>query len=658
VSWFELFWAAALLLLLLAVTGGSLAWAVGLRGFAALATAPAFGITMIGGTAIVAQWVGLSWSVVSVLVVTLVVGAALWGARFAYLRTRSQPEEEGERTRPRFDVWLLVASIAAILVLSFRLADAVGLPTNFSQTFDNIFHLNAVRFILDTGNASSLAIGRMTNPGGALGFYPAAWHGAVSLIVQLSGVSIPVAVNAMSIVVGAVIWPLGAVLLTRILFGRGRVLTISAAILATAFPLFPLLLLDYGVLYPYQLGLSLVPIALAATAQVFGLGQRVPGFSRWWWTLVLLGTLPGIALAHPGALVSWLALSVPMVIAFAIAQWRAHSSARSRVLIAGAFAAYIVAGILALKILRPPLEARGWPTTLSVPAAVWEVLSISTWYGAAALVAILAVLAGIIWALIARTPASLVALGMYLVAAILFVTVVALPFGTLRDALTGAWYNNTPRLAAMLPLVMVTLGAYGVARTASALATIPVVERIRASTPPSGRVLLGAALAVGGMLAVQGAALAQATTSVSALFAITPTSPLVNSDEYALLNRVDQHVPEGVAIAGSPWNGSSLAYALADRPVLMPHTLMEITQELELVNEGLVGAKPGGAVCEAVEILHVGFVLDFGSQEVHGAQHEFPGFEDLGTSDRVRLVDEQGEARLYEIVACGPSANR
>ena len=100
-----------------------------------------------------------------------------------------------------------------------------------------------------------------------------------------------------------------------------------------------------------------------------------------------------------------------------------------------------------------------------------------------------------------------------------------------------------------------------------------------------------------------------------------------------------------------------MAYALADRPVLMPHTLMEITHDLELINDGLNGANPGDAVCAAIAALHVGFVLDFGPQEVHGATHEFPGFEDLAGSDRVRLVDQEGEARLYEIVACGPGVD-
>ena len=51
--------------------------------------------------------------------------------------------------------------------------------------------------------------------------------------------------------------------------------------------------------------------------------------------------------------------------------------------------------------------------------------------------------------------------------------------------------------------------------------------------------------------------------------------------------------------------------------------------------------------------LGVGFVLDFGTQEVHPGTHPFRGLDDLEDSDAVRLVDSEGDVRLYEIVACG-----
>ena len=77
--------------------------------------------------------------------------------------------------------------------------------------------------------------------------------------------------NAVTLVVSAVVWPLGILLLTRTLFGRTPVLTVSAGLLAASLPVFPTLLMNYGVLYPYQLGLALLPVALAATLRALGL---------------------------------------------------------------------------------------------------------------------------------------------------------------------------------------------------------------------------------------------------------------------------------------------------------------------------------------------------------------------------------------------------
>src|SRR5690606_35955178 len=120
------------------------------------------------------------------------------------------------------------------------------------QSFDNIFHLNAIRYIVDTGIASPLEIGQMTSPGGGLPFYPSAWHATVAIIVQLSGTSIPVAVNTAALVTAAVVWPVGILALSRMLLGSSASVIVGTGIVAAAVPAFPLLPMDFGVLYPYQ----------------------------------------------------------------------------------------------------------------------------------------------------------------------------------------------------------------------------------------------------------------------------------------------------------------------------------------------------------------------------------------------------------------------
>ena len=55
---------------------------------------------------------------------------------------------------------------------------------------------------------------------------------------------------------------------------------------------------------------------------------------------------------------------------------------------------------------------------------------------------------------------------------------------------------------------------------------------------------------------------------------------------------------------------------------------------------------------DAVAETGVQYVLDFGTQEIHGAANVFPGLTDLDESAALELVDEQGDARLFRVIGC------
>lgn len=648
--WLEFTGAALSVILIFAIVGIPLAAAVGMRGFWLFAVAPAFAVTIIGGSAIVAPVLGWTWSLAPVLACTVVLGASLAAIQYAVRRTR-----EATPHVFRLDFWLLAALLLAGILIAGRVLAIIGTPEAISQTFDNVFHLNGVRFILDTGNASSLWIGRMTNPGGEVGFYPAAWHAIVALVIQISGASIPVAVNALTLVVSAIVWPLGVILLTRTLFGRSAVLVMTAGLLAASLPIFPLLLMDYGVLYPYQLGVAALPAVLALTLRALDLGRDRTGRVHWWAMVAVAGALPGLVFAHPGAFVAWLALATPMVIVFAIVRIRASSSAVYRIFCVLSAGAYLFVVYQLFLVLRPPVEARQWPLQLRLREAAWEVISVAPWYHVSALLPALAVLSGIIWICVTRSRAGLVALGMYAVAAFLFVNVAAMPNPEVRDFFTGPWYNNLPRLAPLLAIVMVPIGAYGVAGLSALVRANSAVSSKLSAWPHAlrgGLVLTISLIAAIFMQFGPATPLPTAQAWANWSYSTEVNPALLSKDEAALLARLDEIVPEGTAVVGSAWTGASLAFALADRPVLMPHLLMDVSDDVETVNDGLSSAVAGGEVCAALDRLDAGFVLDFGAQEVHSGEHIYSGLSNLENSDAVRLVDEEGEARLYEIVAC------
>ena len=639
----ELLWPAVVLLAVYAVLGGSLAWVIGLRGLWAVAAAPAFATTVICGASVVAGWLGLGWSILPSLVLAVVIGA---GVLLVRRRTTTRPVAP----RSFSPWWTVLALVLSAIVIGGQTLSVIGAPTAISQTFDNVFHLNAIRYILDTGAASPLELGQMTSPNGGVPFYPSVWHATAAIVVQLSGASIPAVVNAQTLVIAAVLWPLGAVLLSRVLAGATAAVTVSAALVSASVPMFPLLPMDYGVLYPFQLALALAPVALAATASLLGIGasagERAPG----WWGFVLLGAIPGVALAHPGGFVAWLALSVPMVGVFAVRFWRGHPAGRARTGLVVGVLAYLGLGLLLLKILRPPLPTRLWPTALSPAEAVQEVAQVSMFYGTVSIGVALAILLGLVWAVRERTGPIFVTVASWIIGAALFVIVIASPFGTLRDALTGSWYNNWPRLAAVFGVALVPLAAFGVARTVEAVA-----RRWAAARPEAVRVrtLTGAALAVVGAVLLPLPALPHAVEQAHGRFALDDDSALVSADEMSLLERLPAHVPAGEKIAGNPYTGTALAYAIGGREVLMPHILVDVSEDAQTVNDHLADAETQPDVCDALRETGVGFVLDFGDREVHNGSHPLPGLEELEDSRVVRLVDSEGDARLYEVTACG-----
>lgn len=644
-EWFAAVPALLVAAALLIVPGYAAARAARLGGLLAWAVAAPASLTVIGLASLVAPLIGMPWSIVPVLVLAVAVIAIAAVVGFFFRAGRSASAVSVP--------WASVATIGGLVVgavlLTAQLVYVVGAPSDFSQSFDNVFHLNATRFILDTQNASPLHVGQMTSPSGGVPFYPAGWHASVALVVQLVGCSIPVASNAVMIAGAALVWPAGVVLLSATLFGRRPVVLAAAGVLAAGVPAFPLLMIDYGVLYPFFLAVCALPAVLAVTLLALGLRAPENGASRGVVVLFLVGSLPGLALFHPGAFVGWLFAGTLALLFAVFAYLRTRPARRDAILVLSGSAVWLVVAFVAWRILRPPLEARGWPITETLGQAVGEVATLGLSGGAVPIVLAVLMWIGVIAAVRSRRLIEVYALVTLVMFAVLYVAASAFPWGNFRDLLTAAWYNNAPRLAALIPLIAIPLAAYGVAVVAAVLARL--VQRT--SMTPRAAVAALVAVAVVVVGASQLVAVREAVVGASGGYRVTPDSALVSTDELALIDKLPELVPEDAVIAGNPWTGTGLAYALADRRVLMPHLLMDVSPDMQVVNDDLVDADDDPSVCPAVEATDVDYLLDFGTHEVHGATHSFPGFAGAAKSPSLRLVDSVGTARLYEVTACG-----
>lgn len=657
--------AAAILILL--VPGLLLAWATGVRGWVLAGSAGPASVTLISVSAILAGFAGLPWNILVVLAVSVLLAVAIFAVRRLWPSSiRRRGTRSGRTSRNWngiFISWLAMAAVFAVLF--WRLGQVFGGPENISQTFDNIFHLNAVRYIVDTGNASSLRVSGFTASNGIGGFYPAAWHDVVSLTQQLTGSTIPAAVNATNIAIGGLIWPLSCVLLATSLFGRRRTVVVSSCALAAGFSAFPFLMVDFGVLYPNLLSIAMLPacIALLALALRVARGLALPPGSAW---ILLLGALPGLALAHPSTLLAFFAWTYPAVLAAGVAAfrlWRPRFGARPTA--ATLLIALIVyTGVLTIgwKVLRPDEAQSTWQPVQTLSQAFGQALTSSPQGRPIPWLIFALTLLGI-WALL-RQRRHLWLLAMFVVSGLMFIIVSGYPFGSFRTWFGGVWYNDPFRLAALLPVATLPVAVFGAAWLADLLRGFlhdrltarkaPVLrEWVSGTRAKTASVILSVLALCGLFVLSQGGAVSAAVRSAASNYAVTSDSPLVSRDEMTLLRRAGSEIPADNVVVSSPWTGASMVYAISDRKSLTPHVFGEYDASTIEILRQLNHAGETPEVCDAVRKLKAYYVLDFGTREVHGGHHEFPGVQNLEINPGFRLIDSEGPAKLYKVSACG-----
>ncbi|MCS3842094.1 DUF6541 family protein [Microbacterium sp. AK031] len=646
-DWFAFLPTLLLTVTLLGLPGLALGLALRLRGWWLAAAAAPLSVSLITVASIVGGWLSVPWTVLPVLGLTLVavVAAVAWqrwvGVRAP--RTRRGPVGPSRRWAAAIGVTL------PGLVIGFILARGMGEPTRIAQRYDNFFHLNAIQYVLDTGNASPFWVGSMTAPGNLL-FYPSGWHAVGSLIAQLAGTGVPAASNALVLVVAALVWPLSLIVLARTLFGASAVITVVAGVLSAATPAFPYLPLHYGTLYPLFLGLALVPVGIAAMIRA-SRPHRCP--RRHDLVLLLVLLVPGISVAHPGALLGMLALSVPAVVMLGWWLWRAFPARRTRISVVAGAAFLLALGVLTLRFLRPPATEIYWPVSGSLANAIGEVVSAAVFnYPVAAMLAVLGLI-GVVAAIRHPSYGRSVALGMGIVGAALYIVVAGSPVEILRTWLSGPWYNNPPRLASIWAIAALPLAASGATVLARWIRRRSKTMRFGMSRF-QGAPALGA-LGVVLLLLTQGAAVRQAAADIEYVYGPNGEvdGPILSVGEYDLLLELDEHTPKDAVIAGDPWTGTSFAYALSGRRVLMPHLLMDETSAAERINTGFATDADDPSLCEALEETGVTYILDFAGGPFMDNQGGFEGVEKLSRSPYVRLVAEEAGARLYEVIACG-----
>jgi hypothetical protein len=277
----------------------------------AVAVGPALTYGVVALAIIPLGAVGIPWNGWTALAALAVVCALTAGLQIPLARYRDKAAEARA-----ISGWPAVTVAAGVLLGALLVGWAAwrGLThwQSIPSTWDAVWHANTVRFILDTGQASSTHMGELRNvETHAVLYYPSVFHGLASVFCQLTGAAPTTGYTLTSVAASVWLFPCSAAVLTWFLARprtsqwRAAGATATAAALSASFTSVPYVefgvaampnLAAYGVAVPtFALIVSTlrhrdrIPIAVLALVGVFSVhltgGFVVVLFLLAWWLL-------------------------------------------------------------------------------------------------------------------------------------------------------------------------------------------------------------------------------------------------------------------------------------------------------------------------------------------------------------------------------------
>lgn len=661
------------------------------RGLLALAGAPVLSLAFYGLAAVLFDFAGVGWGWPPLLVLLALAAAAAAGAGWWIRQDGRRRLAQGGRGRPaglwaetysrlsgRPAWWILGAVAGSAILMSIPLLRGMVSPTALLQHWDAVFHANAVQAIHETGNASTL--GAMQPLFGAVGdnyYYPAVWHGIVALLYGAGPIA--AVANASTFVFGVVVWLVGLAGLGHVLFvGRRHhiALTVLTVIFGASFGAFPFVILSTLAQWPFGAAISLIP---GTTALLIASVRGVPGGVRFVTpvrlsvtALVLAGAVGGVALTHGSAFFSLLLVLGPFALAAAgrATARRLARGNRNRIIITAITLSVVIVSAVVVVLNNPTVAAMlrfernsdrnylvgafytiaDYPLTF-MPVGTWPVT--------------LCVLAGFV-AVLFRVRRKRMEPLLWLAGGWLFVVVMTAiasgPDVPLR-MLTGFWYAQSARVAAVYPVLAAPLAAFGLVALAQ---WVLGYARDRQAENRVGRLWSGLA----GMSVARVAAVWVGVSLVATLGwhigakthrfeqAYVPGEivwgTMVSPQEKHLLQRLQRTTPADAVILGDPANGAAFAWSVGGRHVVLPHLgTSGMSDDQRLLREHFNEVATNPQVCAAVSRLGVTHFYQDVAGSAQGAKvDEFsPGLQQPMTSGLIP-IDQAGSATLYEITAC------
>ena len=669
-------WLATIPLLLFAVVlafgpGYAMGWALRVPVRLRVFYAPLLTFALVGVSAIVLGKTGIPWSLISFVPVAAVMVAAAAGVM--HLVGRRWPSAVPDASSEAAEnwagntvpvAWPVIGAVLGGFLTLHATEDMVFGPEAFSQTLDNSFHMNAIRWVQEHGDASSLTMGAVSGMNQEPYFYPAGWHDFVYLIYSTTGTSIATATIVMILLVAGIIWPCSLVAMCLSIPHLRRLQALAIPALTCGFFAFPGLLLFWGVLFPNLLGYALLPAFVALLSHMIQLLARREYSLVLSLSLTILVGLGGLALVHPNAVVSAAVFAVPMLLGGVVQVLRTRgASTREHLVGTGVLVSLIAGCVTAWSVLRPSQEASElWTSIMGEGEAVYQFLFLGLEnanplggnFAPAYLVGFL-VLWGVGYLLYKRRNLWLI--GSWMLVGYMWIIAASVPRGDFRLLMVGPWYTDHFRLAALVVFPSVLLAGIGLGGAVEGLFVrimhaIPREKHAKIAPALMGAVMV-LVLAVAG-LSSRTPAMHDATLEVAKRYQVTPTSDILNQDEMNVINEIPKIVPKGDTIVNNPWDGSAYIYALADRHLTSYHFEFQTSPKYEAILKDLKDARTNPEVCRVVNEYNAHWYVHLENQGNFGPseQKNYDGLVAAIDTDVLTPVYSSGPMTLYRISAC------
>jgi hypothetical protein len=304
-----LWWGTLIALFLLIAPGAIVARITQLTWPIAIAVGPALTYGVVALAIIPFGAIGIPWNGWTALATLVVVCVVMIGLRPLLTRFRDT-EAEARGIAPRQALTVAAGVLLGAVLIMWAAYRGVVHWQSIPSTWDAVWHANTVRFILDTGQASSTHMGELRNVETHQPlYYPSVFHALTAVYCQLTGAAPTTGYTLSSVAASVWLFPSSAAMLTWQLL-RARTthaagVAATAAAMSASFTSVPYVefgtaampnLAAYGIAIPtFVLVISTlrhrdrIPVAVLALVGVFSVhlsgGFVVILFAGAWWLL-------------------------------------------------------------------------------------------------------------------------------------------------------------------------------------------------------------------------------------------------------------------------------------------------------------------------------------------------------------------------------------